>query len=179
MKKRIFPALLGVTLLIGCGQGSKNEERNEDFSNEKSLTSQEEGYVSSPIQLDNKLQRSLCNSISIQNDGEEILPDNAAKEIAAFESHFGADDVKAFHMGLVTLDSMLTKAKRYNKTPAGIQRPIIGFRFYRAISTRIMPGGLPVNNKFDLVIYPTLSMDVDLTSGPIYGHTRPCPRLCQ
>ncbi|WP_343633938.1 hypothetical protein [Fluviicola sp.] len=149
------------------------------FESEKTSVNFSERSFSSSLQLDKELHRLLCNATTIQNDGEEIKADSAKKEIAAFEAHFGADDVKAFHLGLVTLDSMLTKAKRYNKTPAGIQSPIKGLRFYRAISTRIMPGGLPVTNKFDLVIYPTLSMDVDLTTGPIYGHTRPCPRLCK
>ena len=81
-------------------------------------------------------------------------------------------------MGLIKLEEMLTKAKQYNSSQAGTQNPIIGFRFYRAISTRTLSGGLQINNKFDMVIYPTLSIDQDLTSGPIYGHTRPCPKLC-
>lgn len=133
---------------------------------------------SSSAQLDEKLRKLLCASMLIANDGEEISAQTAAREIQAFEDQYATDNVKAFHMGLSKLDEMLAKAKAYNNTQAGTQNPIIGFRFYRAIATRTMSDGLQINNKFDLVIYPTLSIDQDLTSGPIYGHTRPCPKLC-
>ncbi|WP_341900803.1 hypothetical protein [Fluviicola taffensis] len=144
-------------------------------SNEKSADSLAE---SSSAQLDEKLRKILCASLLIANDGEEISSQVAAREIQAFEDLYATDNVKAFHMGLIKLDAMLTKAKQYNTTQEGTQNPIIGFRFYRAISTRTLGGGLQINNKFDMVIYPTLSIDQDLTSGPIYGHTRPCPKLC-
>lgn len=149
--------------------------QSDSRSNEKSSDTLVE---SSSAQLDEKLRKILCSSLLIANDGEEISSQTAAQEIAAFENLYSADNVKAFHMGLRTLDAMLTKAKAYNNTQAGIQSPIIGFRFYRAIASRTLSDGLQINNKFDLVIYPTLTTDTDFSSGPIYGHTRPCPKLC-
>jgi|GEM_PF-6247756 len=145
---------------------------------EKSSGGMKERSAPSSAQLDEKLKKILCASALITNDGEEISSQVAGQEIAAFENLYGNDNVKAFYMGFRTLDGMLSKAKAYNATQTGTQNPIIGFRFYRAIATRTMSDGLQINNKFDLVIYPTLSMDIDLQSGPIYGHTRPCPKLC-
>lgn len=146
---------------------SGNSEKSSDTLSE-----------SSSAELDEKLRKLLCETMLIANDGEEITSQTAEQEIRAFEDLYATDNVKAFHMGLIKLEEMLTKAKQYNNSQAGTQNPIIGFRFYRAISTRTLSGGLQINNKFDMVIYPTLSIDEDLASGPIYGHTRPCPKLC-
>jgi hypothetical protein len=150
----------------------QSDSRNGNTEKSSDTTSE-----SSSAQLDEKLRKLLCETMLIANDGEQITAQTAADEIQAFEDLYATDNVKAFHMGLSKLDEMLTKAKQYNNSQAGAQSPIIGFRFYRAISTRTL-GGLQINNKFDMVIYPTLSIDQDLTTGPIYGHTRPCPRLC-
>lgn len=157
---------------------TKELVQSDPGTHEKSSGGMKERSAPSSAQLDEKLKKILCASLLIANDGEEISSQTAAQEIAAFENLYATDNVKAFHMGLRTLDAMLTKAKTYNTTQSGTQNPIIGFRFYRAIATRTMSDGLQINNKFDLVVYPTLTMDTDLQSGPIYGHTRPCPKLC-
>ena len=172
---------LSVILVRTLAEGKEEKPSTKELlqsdsrNSEKSIDTIQEG---SSAQLDEKLRKLLCETMLIANDGEEISAQTAAMEIQAFEDMYATDNVKAFHMGLSKLDEMLTKAKQYNTSQAGTQNPIIGFRFYRAISTRILGGGLQINNKFDMVIYPTLSIDQDLTTGPIYGHTRPCPRLC-
>ncbi len=175
---------LSIILFRVLAERKEQQTATEEFAQfdsrtkEKSSGGMKERSETSSAQLDEKLKKTLCASLLIANDGEEISSQTAAREIQAFEDLYATDNVKAFHMGLSKLDAMLTKAKQYNTTQEGTQNPIIGFRFYRAISTRTLGGGLQINNKFDLVIYPTLSMDVDLQSGPIYGHTRPCPKLC-
>lgn len=171
---------LSVILVRTLAEGKEEKPSTKELlqsdsrNSEKSTDTIQEG---SSAQLDEKLRKLLCETMLIANDGEEISAQTAAREIQAFEDLYATDNVKAFHMGLNKLDEMLTKAKQYNNSQAGAQSPIIGFRFYRAISTRTL-GGLQINNKFDMVIYPTLSIDQDLTTGPIYGHTRPCPKLC-
>ena len=175
---------LSIILFRVLSERKEKETRTEEFAqfdskiNEKSLGKMNERSAPSSGQLDDKLRKLLCSTALIANDGEEISAQTAANEIAAFESLHANDNVKAFHMGLRKLDEMVSKAKAYNNTMAGTQDPIIGFRFYRAIATRRLSDGLQITNKFDLVIYPTLSMEHDLPAGPIYGHTRPCPRLC-
>ena len=175
---------LSIILFRIISERKDKEDSTKEFvqfdprTNEKSSGGMKERSAPSSAQLDEKLKKILCASMLIANDGEEISSQTAAGEIQAFENLYATDNVKAFHMGLSKLDEMLIKAKQYNTTQEGTQNPIIGFRFYRAISTRTLGGGLQINNKFDMVIYPTLSIDQDLTSGPIYGHTRPCPKLC-
>lgn len=143
-------------------------------SNLKGLESAE-----SSMRLEEKLRKLLCASMQIKNDGEVITSQQASLDTAAFNAIHRSDDVKAFHIGLVTMNAMLADANAYNQTAAGIQQPIIGFRCYRSISTRTMSDGVPINNKYDLVIVPSLTMYTDLTTGRIYSHTRPCPKLCE
>lgn len=171
---KLFTIIVMLCGICSCGGNGKSITKGD----EKSRKEDKFNFVLAESRIDAKLKKLLCASQFITNDGEKITPQQANLDTAAFNYYFPNDDVKAFHMGLATLDSMLASAYKYNRTTAGVQKPIIGFRFYRSVSTRRMQDGVNIFNKFDLVIVPTLSMYEDLSTGTIYSHTRPCPKLC-
>lgn len=138
------------------------------------------------IDLDPETAKSLCAARLADNDGGEMSLDRAISAIHHFDSLHPQEEVQAYHMGLTTIERMLDSARAYNNQSGNFDH-IIGFRFYRAVTSRII-GQTVVNNKYDLVIVPTLQSDADLhtvrpetflaASVPIFSYLRPCPKLC-
>ena len=129
------------------------------------------------------------------NDGGIIGLDDAKIAIKEFERLNSTDSVKAFHIGLKTLRSMMDSIKVYNdySRRQGVKDTITGVRFYRGITSRSFTSPttgkpFPVKERHDLVIVPTvLNNDLYVVrdtvsflpkSVPIYSYTRPCPKLC-
>lgn len=126
-------------------------------------------------ELTEELAKKVCDFGPESSDGKEIGILAAIEAISDFIAINGDCDVRAFHLGLSTLQSMLDKANSYNGDSP--EFPIVGFRFYQAITSRSFPDGPEIEKKEDLVAFPTLS-NGDNHANPIISHTRPCPKLC-
>jgi hypothetical protein len=126
-------------------------------------------------QLTEELAERICLVKPEITDGTEIELDDAINAITEFIIRNGNDEVRAFHFGLPIVQGMVDKANAYNILhPAN---KIIGFRFYRGVTSRIMDDGLEIEMKEDLVVFPTLANDNNHFE-PIISHSRPCPKLC-
>ncbi|WP_341900805.1 hypothetical protein [Fluviicola taffensis] len=143
-------------------------------------------------QLDQKESNFFCVENLDPNDGRPITLRDARAAVNEFGRLYPGDSVKAFHVGLKTMHAMMDSIQLYNQQP-GVTDPITGIRFYRGITTRNFTSStgmtMPVKNKHDLVIVPTLLSGYDLhvvldpdplfrRNVPIYSYTRPCPKLC-
>src|SRR5690606_16202757 len=87
------------------------------------------------IGIDDKTAKALCATKLSDADGGEMSIDQANAATHYFDSIYPGEEVKAYHMGLATIERMLDSARAYNNQ-SGTFDHIIGFRFHRAITTR-------------------------------------------
>lgn len=151
-------------------------------------TSENSASSAKELQFSPEEKDFICAAKLDTNDGEGISLNAAIADIQALCRKDSVDSVRAFHIGINTLEQLLQKAKTYNVSSGGQSDPIVGFRFYRSISTREVTGSsgsLRIRDKLDLAIFPTLGDGENLqvkypnVQFPIYSHTRPCPKLCK
>jgi hypothetical protein len=134
--------------------------------------------------LSEKNIRFLCDSLPAEKDGEIVSLEIAQNAIDEYSEKVGNDSVLAFHIGLDHMRKMVENADLYNGE-SGIPDSVVGYRFYKAITTRRY-GRDPMNNTRDLVAVATSKFDnsgISIKSHnnvtiPFISHFRPCPRIC-
>lgn len=132
--------------------------------------------VDKSLLLGDDLRKKICAMQLSTGDGDIIQSVEAKDAIAEYSSRNPGQEVRAFHIGKETLADIMTKINAYNNTNPAPNNLIVGIRCYLGVTTRTF-NGTEVPEKVDLIIYPSLA-DGDDYTGPIYSHTRPCPKLC-
>lgn len=143
-----------------------------------------------------------CSRGCWAEDGEALSENRSSDAKGWIENYLNdsvdpTNDAVGYHIGLTTLETMLSEAKAYNlnickdSNPNNNDSIVTGYRFYNALTTR--PKEYCEEGSFsaaveDLIAVPALKTGEDIyevgdfnfiESGlNMYTYFRPCPKLC-